>query len=92
MMQMPSEKEIIKSENAENSEVASETNPQGINIKGNMKYGLFGRPKKYEFEMSGLPGAFTPFMGGMFGAGAMSTGLVDIIDQEQIGKIQLKPM
>ena len=74
MMQMPSEKEIIKSENAENSEVASETNPQGINIKGNMKYGLFGRPKKYEFEMSGLPGAFTPFMGGMFGAGAMSTG------------------
>ena len=74
MMQMPSQKEIIKSENAENSEVTNEFNPQGVNIKGSMKYGLFGRPKKYEFEMSGMPGAFTPFMGGMFGAGAMSTG------------------
>ena len=74
MMQMPSEKDIIKSENAENSEVTNEFNPQGVNIKGSMKYGLFGRPKKYEFEMSGLPGAFTPFMGGMFGAGAMRTG------------------
>jgi hypothetical protein len=74
MMQMPSEKDIIKSENAENSEVTNEFNPQGINVKGSMKYGLFGRPKKYEFEMSGLPGAFTPFMGGMFGAGAMRTG------------------
>ena len=74
MMQMPSQKEIIKSENAENSEVTNEFNPQGVNIKGSMKYGLFGRPKKYEFEMSGMPGTFTPFMGGMFGAGAMSTG------------------
>ena len=74
MMQIPSQKEIIKSENAANSEVTNEFNPQGVNVKGSMKYGLFGRPKKYEFEMSGLPGAFTPFMGGMFGAGAMSTG------------------
>ena len=83
MMQLPSQQEIIKSENAENSEVTSQVNPQGINIKGNMKYGLFGRPKRYEFEMTGapgafagLPGAFTPFMGGMFGAGAMGTSTI----------------
>lgn len=83
MMQLPSQQEVIKSENAENSEVTNESNPQGINIKGNMKYGLFGRPKRYEFEMTGapgafagLPGAFTPFMGGMFGTGAMGTSTV----------------
>lgn len=76
MMQLPSQQEIIKSENAENSEVTNELNPQGINIKGNMKYGLFGRPKRYEFEMTGAPGAFTPFMGGMFGTGVMGTSTV----------------
>ena len=58
MMQLPSQQEVIKSENAENSKVTNESNPQGINIKGNMKYGLFGRPKRYEFEMTGAPGAF----------------------------------
>ena len=76
MMPQKSQEEIAKQNNAENSEVTSSENPQGINIKGNIKYGIFGRPKRYEFEMSGMPGAFTPYMGGMFGAGAMGSGMI----------------
>ncbi len=63
MMKMPFEKEIIKSEKAENFEVASETNPKGINIKGNRKYGLFERQKKYELEMPGCQGELIQLMG-----------------------------